>query len=154
MSEEGPDFGALKKGDAAAWNMAFAHFWPMALRAGNHPQVFLVSWEREEVAHDAMLDWIDHFDRVATLEEAKALLITIAYRRAISVARRKFAAKRQPAEDVTTDSATPCLPAIEPFCDIERSEITLLLKQALDALDADTRLLLMDKIERELTYEE
>jgi RNA polymerase sigma factor (sigma-70 family) len=154
MPDEGLNFSALQKGDPIAWQTAFSHFWPIALRAANHPQAFLVPWEREEVAHEAILDWINHFETVANLDEAKALLITIAYRRAISAARRKYAAKRCASPELAKEFADTGLSIAEPFCDSDRGEITLLLKKVLDTLEPDTRLLLMDKIERELTYEE
>src|SRR5258705_9316598 len=93
MSKEFPDLSALKAGNRAAWDEAFRHLWPMALRAARHPEACLVTWEAEDVANDAILELITQIDAVASADEMKALVITIAFRRGISLARRKSAAK-------------------------------------------------------------
>lgn len=154
MMQDGLCFDALKRGDPVHWRTAFAQFWPVALRAAHHPQAScLVPWEKEEVAHEAMLDWIDHFETLANMEEAKALLITISYRRAISAARRKYAAKRSAPPEVEEQFSASGSANLNGSCDVERADVTLLLKKVLDSVEPDTRLMLIDKIEG-LTYKQ
>src|SRR5437763_17213590 len=90
-----PDLSALKAGDCAAWEIAFEHFWPMALRAAQHPRMCLVPWEAEDVANDAIIEVIAQIESVTSLNHAEALVVTIASRGAIEVARKKSAIKRR-----------------------------------------------------------
>jgi RNA polymerase sigma-70 factor (ECF subfamily) len=153
MSEDFPHLDDLKAGDIDAWGEAFRHLWPMALRAARHPAACLVPWEAEDVASDAILELISQIDRVQSGEEAAALTVTIAYRRAISLARRKSAVKRvlpdadsgPSADDIDTSAERP---------ELDRREVSLLLKRAIDQLDADTRAFLMEKVVQQMTYQE
>ena len=153
MSVEFPELNALKAGNAEAWNSAFYHLWPIALRVAHHPEACLVPWEREEVASDAILELIEHFDAVASIDQAKALLTTITYRRAISFARRKFAAKRTRPKDYEAQTHDE-MADNHHLSDIERVELTVLMKRALDVLEPQTRQLLLEKIQQQSTYEE
>jgi RNA polymerase sigma factor (sigma-70 family) len=154
MSAAFPDLGALKAGDMAAWNQAFRHLWPMALRAAHHPEACLVAWEAEDVAHESILELISQIDAVTDVNEMKALVITIAFRRAISMARRKSAIKRRrPDNDESFPRDADASSATE-LTDIERREMIGLLSRALASLDEQTRLFLKEKIELNLTYNE
>src|SRR5947209_1693094 len=153
MSIDFPDLCALKAGNSTAWDVAFYHLWPIALRAAKHPQTCLVPWEAEDVASEAMLEIISRIQNVRSIDEIKALLTTIAYRRAVSAARRKFAVKRSAQDDgeliaASSESASSRL------SDIERTEMLLSLRKALSVLDPETQLLLLEKIGHELTYQE
>src|SRR6266481_9848428 len=88
--------GALKLGDEQAWSLAFHDLWPLALRAAQHPELVLTLEEAQDAASEALVQLVEQIERVQTYEEVKALAVTIAYRRAVSLARRKSAAKRQP----------------------------------------------------------
>lgn len=153
MSKSLPQLDALKAGDLAAWNEAFHHLWPMALRAAQHPAACLVAWEAEDVASDAILELIAQIGKVASIEELPALAVTISYRRAISLARRKSAIKRIiPNGD---PGAFPNDAASVANCpDHDLLEMTVMLKRALDFLESDTRTFIMEKIVEELTYHE
>ena len=126
----------------------------MALRAAQHPEACLVRWEAEDVASEAMLELIAQIDEIASIEEIKALVVTIAFRRAIDLSRRKFAAKRRPGEESDAASGEPFSQLSTDLTGIELREMTGLLRKALDILDADTRLLLVEKVEHDVTYQE
>jgi RNA polymerase sigma-70 factor (ECF subfamily) len=151
-SIEFADLDVLKSGDIAEWNAAFRHLWPMALHAAQHPSACLVSWEAEDVASEAIMELIHQIDRVATLDQAKALLVTIAYRRAISLARRKSAAKRVTPTVELKDADR--VPEFRQRPELELREMILLYREALDDIEPVTRRILMEKIELELTHEE
>jgi len=89
-----PDLAALRAGNDAAWTVAFHHLWPVALRAAQHPQAGLTSGEAEDAASEALAQLVPLAHRAANGDELKALAATIAYRRAVSMARHKSAAKR------------------------------------------------------------
>ena len=158
-----PDPGhldALKLGDEQAWSMAFRDLWPLALRAAQHPELVLTLEEAQDAASEALVQLVEQIERVQTYEEAKALAVTIAYRRAVSLARRKRAAKRQP-KIPSRDLAEPDCDAREipdslslRLTDLEIRELVVLLKEALAALDEVTRTLLREKIGQGFSYEE
>jgi RNA polymerase sigma-70 factor (ECF subfamily) len=146
-----PDLRALKAGDLEAWRAAWASLWAVALQAARHPKAALLSWEAEDVASEAIEELILRIDCVSSVHHAKALLATIAARRAIDYARRKSAEKRcvPPAEQMEAFSSQD-----DPPCVLEQSEMVALVHEALEVLDADARLLLMQKIGQRLTYRE
>ena len=152
-SQVAPDLSALKAGDCAAWEIAFAHFWPMALRAAQHPKTCLVPWEAEDVASDAIIELIEQIESVTTLNHAEALVVLIASRRAIEVARKKSALKRR-IPDAETFSLETQLDSDSSLSDQDRREIILLLRRALDSLEPKTRSLLMQKVSEGWTYQE
>ena len=149
---------ALKHGDEQAWSLAFHDLWPLALRAAQHPELVLTLEEAQDAASEALVQVVEQIERVRIYEEVKALAVTIAYRRAVSLARRKSAAKRQP--------KIPTGELAEQYCDARETsmssrltdheirELVVLLKEALAALDEETRTLLKEKIGRGLSYEE
>jgi RNA polymerase sigma-70 factor (ECF subfamily) len=149
---EAPELHALKLGNAAEWSIAFRQLWPMALHAARHPAACLVPWEAEDVAGDAISELIQQIGSVASFDEAKALVITIAYRRAISLARRKSAIKRVAPESESNDLQQA--PRFSKLTELEHREMILLFREALDEMEPLTRLILMEKIELELTHEE
>jgi RNA polymerase sigma factor (sigma-70 family) len=126
----------------------------MALRAAHHPEARLVSWEAEDVAHESILELISQIDAVTSTDEMKALVITIAFRRAISVARRKSAIKRTRPDNDESLPPEADAPSTTELTDIERREMIGLLSQAFASLDEQTRLFLKEKIELNLTYKE
>lgn len=140
------DLCALKAHDLKAWRAAWTRFWPIALHAVRHPDAGLVRWEAEDVASDAIQELILRIDSVSSLNHAAALLATIAYNRAVDLARRKSAAKRR-------------LPPPEAFVSSQsdmsdRADQVMRIEQALEVLDGDPRLLLMEKFCQRLTYRE
>jgi RNA polymerase sigma factor (sigma-70 family) len=160
MSANPGHIDALKLGDEQAWSLAFHDLWPLALRAAQHPELVLTLEEAQDAASEALVQLVDQIERVRTYEEVKALTVTIAYRRAVSLARRKSAAKRQP-KTPSGDPAEQDCDAMEVpdsmssrLTDQEIRELVVLLKQALEALDEETRTLLKEKIGHGLSYEE
>jgi len=151
---------ALKLGDEHAWSLAFQDLWPLALRAAQHPELVLTLEAAQDAASEALVQVVDQIEHVQNYEEVKALAVTIAYRRAVSLARRKSAAKRQ-SKTPTGDRVEQVYDAREipdsvssRLTDQELRELVVLLKQALAALDEETRTLLKDKIGHGLSYEE
>ena len=151
---------ALKIGDEQAWRRAFHDLWPLALRAAQHPELFLTLEEAEDAGSEALVQVVEQIERVESYEEVKALAVTIAYRRAVSLARRKSAAKRQP-KIPSRDLAEQDWDAREisdsissRLADQEIRELVVLLQEALAALDEKTRTLLKEKIGCGLSYEQ
>ena len=151
---------ALKIGDEQAWTLAFHDLWPLAMRAARHPELVLTREEAEDAASEALVQVVEQIEHVQTFDEVKSLAVTIAYRRAVSLARRKSAAKRQP-KIPSRDLAEQDWDAREisdsmssRLADQEIRELVVLLKEALAALDEETRTLLKEKIGRGFSYEE
>ena len=155
------DLAALRSGDEAAWTAAFRELWAVALGAARHPSACLTGSESEEAASEALSQLVSQISLVKTVEELKALAATIALRRAISLARKKSAAKRGTAllsleDDLLHDGIrlAYCSPSVNGRSDVESSEMALLLQQALSELDRETRTLLEEKLLSGSTYEE
>ena len=156
------DIPALQAGDEAAWTAAFRSLWRVALGAARHPSACLTDSESEEAASEALAQLVSQITSVRTVEELEALAATIAFRRAISLARRKSAAKRGTASlslnDVLFRDETLLAlhhsPDRDGLTDVEAAEMALLLQQALSELDAETRSLLEEKLVSGATYEE
>jgi RNA polymerase sigma factor (sigma-70 family) len=154
------DIPALQAGDEAAWTAAFRHLWRTALGAARHPCACLTDGESEEAASEALAQLVSQITLVRTVQELEALVATIAFRRAISVARRKSAAKRGAVSLSLNDALfldeTLALhaPDSDGSTDVEAAEMALLLQQALSELDDETRALLEEKLVSGATYEE
>jgi len=151
---------ALKSGDEQSWTRAFHDLWPLALRAAQHPELFLTLEEAQDAASEALVQLVEQIERVQTYEQVKALAVTIAYRRAVSLARRKSAAKRQPKiptgglSEQEWDAREISDSMSSRLTDQEIRELVVLLKEALAELDEETRTVLKEKIGHGLSYEE
>jgi len=160
MSANLDPIDALKTGDEQAWRRAFYDLWPLALRAAQHPELFLTLEEAQDAASEALMQVVEQIQHVQLYEEVKALAVTIAYRRAVSLARRKSAAKRQPKisaaglreQDFDAREASDSISSR--LSDQEIRELVVLLKDALAALDEETQTLLKEKIGHGFSYEE
>ena len=155
------DIAALQAGDEAAWTAVFRQLWTVALGAARHPSACLTGGEAEEAASEALAQLVSQIALVRTVEELNALAATIAFRRAISLARRKSAAKRGAAslslDDVLLHDETLLAShssANNGLSDVEAAEMALLLQQALSELDGETRTLLEEKLVSGATYQE
>ena len=148
----------LREGDEQAWTDAFQQLWPIILKAAGHPSSALTPSEAEEVANDALALLVLRVELVSTMDQLKALAVTIARRRAISVARAKSAAKRglvPGAHDASREQDSSDEMSVDtPLREVELAEMTLLLKEALDCLDPEIQRLLRGKISEELSYQE
>ncbi len=151
----------LRQGGEDAWREAFRILWPIALSAAAHAPVALRWEEVEDAANEALAQLVHRVDSVRSFDELRALAATIAYRRAVSAARRDSAAKRIPAVAMASDLANQLNEvAADVECatgrldDVQLAELALLLHRALHGLDADTRGMLLAKVCEGLTYRE
>jgi RNA polymerase sigma factor (sigma-70 family) len=152
----------LRAGDEETWTHLFCQLWPIALRAAQHPATCLTAPEAEEVANEALALVVPQVQGVQSIDELKALLATVAHRRAISAARAKSAAKRGPATlDPIVDRDPDCLGDADSIAsdkgtlnDWQRAELALLLRQAMDKLDPAAQRLLYEKVCEDLSYQQ
>ena len=146
-----PDLCALKAGDLQAWRAVWPSLWPIALHATRRTSG-LLHWEAEDIASEAIEELILRIDTTLSVQHAKALLATIASRRAIDFARRKSAEKRRLPSPEQCEALLPT--PTGHLSNLDQPEMVMLVHQALEVLDADARLLLMQKIGQQLTYRE
>jgi RNA polymerase sigma factor (sigma-70 family) len=149
MSETVVDLAALKRGDEVAWNGAFRSLYRYAYRAALTPRAQLSLEEAEDVAIDALTKLVPLVTNVANEGQLHALVVTIAQRQAISLARRRSALKR-PRPSVSLDAlAERQEPEIDPDGAesptglVESAELLTLLHQLLARLEPVTRQLLV-----------
>ncbi len=150
MSDTIPDLQALQQGDERAWTQAFHALWPCAYHAALAAGAGLTPDEAEDVAIEALTQLVACIASVTSEGGLKALTATISRRQAISLARRKSAAKRPeiglhldaptesekepPLPDQTRDGA---------LSESDAAELLQLLHQTLAAEDETTRQLLI-----------
>lgn len=161
MIDEFSELGALKAGDEEAWTRAFHRLWPLAFHAARHPNCNLTIEEAEDAASEALGQMVAQIENVKILEELKPLVVTIAYRRAVSLARHKSSAKRRPeglALDPVTTNGVTALEIAEPvnsnLSDPELRELLKFLNELLAGVDVDTRTFLVEKIGHGFSYVE
>jgi RNA polymerase sigma factor (sigma-70 family) len=156
-----PDLRDLQRGDERAWTRAFESLWRLACHAVLGSGAGLDQDESEDAAIEALTKLVSRIDTVTSADGLKALLVTIARRHAISLARRKAAAKR-PEVAVHLDA----LPDHEAEHVLNRqgrgdargetdaAELLALLHEALKGVDATTRELLLAQTVDGLTTRE
>jgi len=156
-----PDLADLKTGSSIAWSIAFSYLWPVALRAARGPAEQLTSQEVEEAANDGIRCAMEQIERVENKEELRALVAVIARRRAITMLREKFAAKRAPGGSLVESYESRADEAIlamddrsDPSRDLMAAETLALMHGALAGLDAESRRLLREKYFEGYSYEE
>lgn len=145
-----PDLQKLKRGEQHAWTDAFYHLWPIAYHAALASSAGLTPDEAEDVAIEALTQLVAGIDSVTTEAGLKALTAVISRRQAISLARRKAAAKR-PEIGVHLDALTECEGEriLHPqsqdgaFSESDATELLQILHRSLLAEDAATRELLV-----------
>jgi RNA polymerase sigma factor (sigma-70 family) len=143
------DLKALREGDEQAWTLAFQELWRFAFHAALCPQAGLKPDEAEDVAIDALTKLVPLVSEISTVEGLKAMLVTIAHRQAISLARKKSALKR-PEIGLSLDELPPAegerlsssAGAGQQLSTAELAELVELLHEALSAVDPITRQLL------------
>jgi RNA polymerase sigma factor (sigma-70 family) len=155
-----PALADLKAGNNPAWALAFSYLWPVALRVAHESRAQLTLPEAEEAASDAILCAIKQIERMQTEAELRALVVVIARRRAITMLRGKFAAKRMPgggwvqSSEVQTSEVPAVGESRDPCGEIMEAEMVLLLHKALNELDRQSRRLLLEKYVDGFSYEE
>jgi hypothetical protein len=83
MSLQPRDMKKLRAGDEAAWQEAFRALWPAALHAARHTAAALNVEDAQEVASDALAHLVLLVSKAPSMAELKALVVAMAYRRAI-----------------------------------------------------------------------
>ena len=89
-----PDLGALKTGDAGAWDEAFAWLWPAVFAVAKLKLQPYLPNEVEDVAIESIEQLVGKVPEVKSVEELKPLAASIAHHRAVSLLRERFAKKR------------------------------------------------------------
>ena len=161
MPDTVADLAALKQGDERAWRQAFEALWGCAMHAALRAPAGLAADEAEDVAMEAFTQLVPHIGAVSTPGQLKALLVTIAHRQAISLARRKSAAKRPDIavhlESLPDGQGEALLNRglrENPFSEVEAAELLDLLHQSLAETDPATRQLLAGQHFEGLTINE
>src|SRR3954468_14765143 len=157
MQEDFPALADLKAGSDKAWTIAFARLWPVALRVSRQSTSHLSLAEAEEAASDAIRSAVDQIDQIRGEPELFAFVAVVARRKAISILREKLASKRgsgvlasSPESDIDELSSVTQSTASE----ITNAEMVLLLYEALNQLDPESKELLLEKYVEGFSYEE
>ena len=145
----------LKRGDETAWAEVFPKLWPVARRAAATPMAGLRSPELDDVAIETLSHIATRTSSIDSLIHLRAFTATVAFRKAISLARHKSATKRTAPNPDTGEEQTPeRASAIERLDGIQLRELLTLLVAALAQLDGETRSILWDKHVTGLSYQE
>lgn len=153
---------ALKRGDDAAWQEAFARLYPSAFAAARHPMAALTPTEAEDVAIEALTLLLPKVKLVSELDELRLLVITIASRKAISERRRQLADKRGGGDltslDALQDDETirfePAEQLTGNLAPTDLRELSRLLDTALSSLETKQADLVRDFLVHHLPYKE
>ncbi len=160
MTDRFPELADLRSGSEPAWSIAFSHLWPMALRAARKAGPGLGERDAEEAASDAVRTGIEQIDAVSSEASLRALVALVARRRAVSILRGRFAAKRAPDGVPPSSLDLEAHPGGESFTagdlgrDLNAAEAMRLLWEVLGKLDTQTSQLLADKYFQGYSYEE
>src|SRR5688572_13963698 len=88
MADPALDFHALKRGDDVAWTNAFPRLWRVAVLAARRGWRTASHEELEDIAVNAISLAAAKIQELRDSSELEPLLVTIAYRKAISEYRR------------------------------------------------------------------
>ena len=156
-----PDLGALKTGDANAWDEAFNWVWPAVFAVAKLKLQPYFPNEVEDVAIESIEQLVEKVPEVKSVEELKPLAASIAHHRAVSLLRERFAKKRgegktdsldaQPDEGVSQDEPTT---SDSPLADLEQKELAQRLGKSLAELKPPMGDILSDFFLHGLRYEE
>ena len=156
-----PDLGALKTGDANAWDEAFSWVWPAVFAVAKLKLQPYFPNEVEDVAIESIEQLVEKVPEVKSVEELKPLAASIAHHRAVSLLRERFAKKRGEGKTDSLDAqpdegANPHEPALSdsPLEDLEQVELTQRLRKSLAALKKPMGDILSDFFLHGLRYEE
>jgi RNA polymerase sigma factor (sigma-70 family) len=156
-----PDLGALKAGDATAWDEAFAWLWPAVFTVAKLKLQPYLPNEVEDVAIESIEQLIAKVPGVKSVEELKPLAASIAHHRAVSLLRERFAKKRGEGKTESLDAqADGGVIQIEPtqgcspLDDLEQMELSQRLGKSLAELKPPMGEILSDFFLHGLRYEE
>jgi RNA polymerase sigma factor (sigma-70 family) len=156
-----PELEPLKRGDATAWDEAFAWLWPTVFAVAKLKLEPCAADEIEDVAIESLEALVDKVREVKTVEELKPLAASIAHHRAVSLLRERFAKKHGEGKteslhatpengDAKHDPASPD----SPLDALKEKELAERLQKSLIALKPPLGDVLSDFFLRGLRYEE
>jgi RNA polymerase sigma factor (sigma-70 family) len=156
-----PDLGALKTGDASAWDEAFGWLWPTVFTVANLKLQPYLPNEVEDVAIESIEQLVKKVRGVKSVEELKPLAASIAHHRAVSLLRERFAKKRGEGKtdslDVRPDggvSQNEPISSDSPLENLEQVELAQRLSKSLAELKEPMGEILSDFFLHGLRYEE
>ena len=158
-----PDLGALKRGDANAWDEAFAWLWSTVFAVAKLKLQPYFPNEVEDVAIESLEQLVEKVSEgmVKSVEELKPLAASIAHNRAVSLLRDRFAKKRGEGKTDSLDAqldegANPHELALSdsPLADLEQKELAQRLGKSLTELKPPMGEILSDFFLHGLRYEE
>jgi RNA polymerase sigma factor (sigma-70 family) len=156
-----PDLGALKTGDAGAWDEAFHWVWPTVFAVAKLKlQPYLPS-EIEDVAIESIEQLMEKVREVKSVEELKPLAASIAHHRAVSLLRERFAKKRGEGKTTSLDASpnqelnqNEPASSLSPFAELEQMELAERLGRSLAELKPPLGEILSDFFLHGLRYEQ
>src|SRR4029077_7866122 len=157
-----PDLGALKRGDASAWDEAFAWIWPTVFAVAKLKLQPYLPNEVEDVAIESLEQLVEKVSEVKSVEELKPLAASIAHHRAVSLLRERFAKKRGEGKTDSFDdpqagggiSQNEPTTGDSPLDDLERKELEQRLGKSLAELKPPMGDILSDFFLHGLRYHE
>jgi RNA polymerase sigma factor (sigma-70 family) len=155
-----PSIYLLKQGDDFAWQSAFRILWPCAFHAAQHPLAMLTPSEAEDVASEALEELTRCVEKVKDFEELKPFVSRIAYCLAISLRRKKMAAKRGAAqtsslEQMQESGETTWEPStLENLNPTDLKELDAILQKGMLLLDDQASRMIEDHFLSGLSYKE
>jgi len=153
---------ALQRGDDMAWEETFRRLYSSAFAAARHPLASLTPTEAEDIAIEALTLLLPKVKQIASFDELRPLVITIASRKAISEKRRQLADKRgggdvSSLDALQDDEAIRFEPAEQITTHLKGNdlrELSSLLDTALASLEPRHAELLRDFLMHHLSYKE
>jgi RNA polymerase sigma factor (sigma-70 family) len=155
-----PDLQALRCGDPAAWDEAFAWLWPVAFAVARLKLAPFLPAEVEDVAIETLEELVDKVREVHDTGDLKPLAASIAHHRAVDRLRQHFAAKRGKGRteslEQREEAANPAQAVTEenPLSLLGHKELAEKLRASLGALKPPMGEVLADFFLRGLSYEE
>ena len=156
-----PDLGALRTGDASAWDQAFGWLWPAVFAVAKLKLQPYLPNEVEDVAIESIEQLVEKVPGVKSVEELKPLAASIAHNRAVSLLRERFAKKRGEGKTGSLDAQleggviqNEPLSSDSPLEDLEHAELAQRLGKSLAELKPPMGEILSDFFLHGLRYEE
>jgi RNA polymerase sigma factor (sigma-70 family) len=156
-----PDLGALKTGDATAWDGAFAWLWPAVFAVAKLKLQPYLPNEVEDVAIESIEQLMEKVPGVKSVEELKPLAASIAHNRAVSLLRERFAQKRGEGKTDSLDAQADGgvmqnepTTSHSPLDDLEQVELAQRIGKSLAELKPPMGEILSDFFLHGLRYEE
>jgi RNA polymerase sigma factor (sigma-70 family) len=156
-----PDLGALKTGDANAWDAVFNWVWPAVFAVAKLKLQPYFPNDVEDVAIESIEQLVEKVRGIKAVEELKPLAASIAHHRAVSLLRERFAKKRGEGKtdslDAQLDEGTnPHELALSdsPMDDLEQKELAQRLGKCLTELKPPMGDILSDFFLHGLQYHE